>query len=56
MILVVSVASLLSACTTTTTTSADEARVEKLLRHPSWPRIQQIATTGQKTREAFGLA
>lgn len=47
LILAVSIASLLSGCIT----ASDEARVERLMRHPSWPRIQQIATAEVKKRE-----
>jgi len=32
-------------------TPSDEARVERLTRHRSWPRIQQIATAEVKQRE-----
>ena len=51
LILIVSVASLLSGCTTTNSTSADEARLKELLDHRSWPRIEQIARTEVKKRE-----
>ena len=47
LVLAVSIGLFLIGCTT----PRDEARVEKLLRHPSWPRIQQIATTEVKKRE-----
>jgi hypothetical protein len=47
LILVVSVASLLSGCTTT----REERHLEKLLRHHDWPRIEQIARTEVKKRE-----
>jgi hypothetical protein len=50
LILAVSIASLLSGCTTTST-SADEAHLDKLLRHRSWPGIEQIAKTEVKKRE-----
>jgi len=47
LLLAVSIGLFLIGCTT----PRDEARVEKLLRHPSWPRIQRIATTEVKKRE-----
>src|SRR5258705_12070605 len=47
LILAVSTASLLSGCTT----PSDEAHVERLMRHRSWPRIEQIAKTEVKKRE-----
>src|SRR6185503_20012124 len=47
LILVVSVASLLSGCTTT----PDERHLERLMRHRDWPRIEQIARTEVKKRE-----
>jgi len=47
LILVVSVASLLSGCTT----PSDEAHLERLMRHRSWPRIEQIARTEVEKRE-----
>ena len=47
LILAVSIASLLSGCTT----ASEEARVERLMRHRSWPRIQQIAAAECKKRE-----
>jgi len=50
LILVVSVASLLSGCTTNPI-AADQAHLDKLLRHRSWPRIEQIAKTEVKKRE-----
>jgi hypothetical protein len=47
LILAVSIASLLSGCTT----PSDEAHFERLMRHRSWPRIEQIAKTEVKKRE-----
>ena len=47
LILAASVTLLLSGCTTPN----DEARVERLMRHRSWPRIQQIATSEVTRRE-----
>jgi len=46
-VLAVSIASLLGGCTT----SSNQARVERLTRHPSWPRIQQIARAEVEQRE-----
>jgi hypothetical protein len=46
LVLAVSIASFLSGCT-----PSDEARVERLTRHRSWPRIQQVAETEVKKRE-----
>ena len=47
LILAVSIASLLSGCTT----PSDEAQLEGLMRHRSWPRIEQIAKTEVEKRE-----
>jgi hypothetical protein len=47
LILAVSIASLLSGCTT----PGDEAHLERLMRHRSWPRIEQIAKTEVEKRE-----
>jgi len=56
LILVVSIASLLSGCTTPRDeASANEAHVQRLMRHRSWPRIQQIATAEVKKREKLEL-
>ena len=52
LLLAVSVASLLSGCTTPSNeASVNEAHVQRLMRHRSWPRIQQIATAEVKNRE-----
>ena len=47
LILAASIASLLSGCATT----SDEAHIERLMRHRSWPRIEQIAKDEVKKRE-----
>ena len=47
LILAVAIGTLLVGCTTT----PDERHVERLMRHHSWPRIQQIATAECKKRE-----
>jgi hypothetical protein len=47
LILATSITLFVSGCTTPN----DEARVERLMRHRSWPRIQQIATAEVTKRE-----
>ena len=47
LILAVTTGLFLIGCTTT----RDERHVERLMRHRSWPRIQQIAETEVKKRE-----
>ena len=47
LILGVTIALFLIGCTTT----PEERHVEKLMRHRSWPRIEQIAQTEVKKRE-----
>jgi hypothetical protein len=47
LVLAVSIGLFLIGCAT----PRDEARLERLLQHPSWPRIQQIAETEVKKRE-----
>ena len=46
-VLAVSVGLFLIGCTT----PRDEARLKRLMRHDSWPRIQQVAETEVKKRE-----
>jgi hypothetical protein len=47
LVLTVSIGLFLIGCTT----PRDEARLERLMQHSSWPRIQQIAETEVKKRE-----
>ena len=47
LVLAVSIGLFLISCTT----PRDEARLERLMQHPSWPRIQQAAETEVKKRE-----
>src|SRR5205823_5005068 len=47
LVLAVSIGLFLIGCTT----PRDEARLERLMQHPSWPRIQQAAETEEKKRE-----
>ena len=47
LVLAVSIGLLLIGCTTT----RDERHLERLMRHHSWPRIQQVAETEVKKRE-----
>src|SRR5438132_1139600 len=49
LVLAVSIGLFLIGCTT----SRDEARLEGLMRHHSWPRIQQVAETEVKKREIW---
>jgi hypothetical protein len=49
LILAVTTGLFLIGCTTT----RDEGHVERLMQHPSWPRIQQIAETEVKKREVW---
>lgn len=49
LILAVTTGMLLIGCTAT----PDERQVERLMRHHSWPRIQQIAETEVKKREVL---
>lgn len=49
LILVVTTGLFLIGCTTT----PDERHLEKLMRHRSWPQIQQIAKTEVKKREVL---
>jgi hypothetical protein len=47
LVLTVAIGLFLIGCTT----PRDEARLERLVRHPSWPRIQQIAKAEVEKRE-----
>src|SRR4051812_35464671 len=49
LILAVTTCLFLMGCATT----RDERHVESLMRHPSWPRVQQVAETEVKKREVL---
>jgi hypothetical protein len=51
LILVVAVASLLSGCATGDEGRANEAHIQRLMRHRDWPRIEQLAKAEVKKRE-----
>jgi hypothetical protein len=51
LILAVSIAWLLSGCATTDEGTRNERHVDRLMRHRSWPSIQQMAKAECKKRE-----